>query len=311
MSKCTVCGSQKLKKFQAREWMFGGGRVFDYDFCDECRCIQLSGPAMNPSHLYPSKYHSFSRDLADFYMSARGRKKIERIKKNFGNPSLAIKDNPVLELLRDLKIDREAVIADIGCGNGELLYVLRELGFKNNVGFDPFLEEPIRYLNGLQIKKLGLDAIQSKFDVIMLNHSFEHMANPLSVLHQLRALLKDSQSRILIRIPVVNKMWNDFGEYWYQIDPPRHLHLFSHQGMSLLLQQAHLKAEKTVFDSTVAQVFLSEKNFYRFNTKDVSYYLKRLCKPIRRWGLKAKVKGWNQDGLGDQAAFWIKPIDNL
>lgn len=310
MIQCTVCASENLKKFRAKEWMFCEGREFTYEFCGDCRCIQLLMPQTDSAALYPKNYHSFSRNLFEFYSSPTGKEKLGRVKKSFWKTSGKIKDQPVLELLRDLKVNPSASITDIGCGTGELLYLLRELGYQNTIGFDPFLDESIRYRNGLQIKKLGIDAIQSKFDVIMLNHSFEHMTNPLLVLNQLRALLKDSRSRILIRVPVVNKAWNDFGEYWYQIDPPRHLHLFSPKGMLLILKQAHLEAEKTVFDSTVAQVFLSEKNFYRFNPKDISYYLKRIYKPVRRWSLQHQVERWNQNGLGDQAAFWIKPVEN-
>ncbi|MFM8313330.1 MAG: hypothetical protein ACKOA8_03510, partial [Deltaproteobacteria bacterium] len=110
----------------------------------------------------------------------------------------------------------------------------------------------------------------------------------------------------LIRIPVVNRAWKLFREYWYQLDPPRHMHLYSPKGFYLLLKQAGLTVERTIFDSTEAQIFSSEKNFYRFNRKDFKYHIKRMLRPFRKPIIQKMVSAWNAQGLGDQAAFLIR-----
>lgn len=114
------------------------------------------------------------------------------------------------------------------------------------------------------------------------------------------------EARLLIRVPVVNMAWNLFREYWYQLDPPRHIHLYSPKGFSLLLKQAGLNLEQTIFDSTEAQILSSEKNFYRFNKKDFKYHIKRILKPFRKLRIRRTVSHWNAQGLGDQAAFLIR-----
>lgn len=262
MSNCTICGFTALTQFQAKEWMFRLGDEYQYEFCPQCRCIQLLNRTNNPSKLYPENYYSFSRNVQALYSSPWGKKRLKLLKKQFRREGAQLKNQPVLELLKELRVSKETRIADIGCGEGELLYLLRELGFSNAEGFDPFISAHIRYSNGLEIKKMDLFEIKCGFDLIMLNHSFEHMENPLQVLKKLRDLMRNPESRLLIRVPVVNRAWNLFGPYWYQLDPPRHLHLCSIEGMNLLLEKADLIVEKTVFDSTEAQIFLSEKNFY-------------------------------------------------
>ncbi|NBW98521.1 class I SAM-dependent methyltransferase [bacterium] len=309
MTECAICSSTHLETFRAPEWMFRTGKAFLYAFCRNCFCIQLQEKVTDFSDIYPRQYHSFQRDLEQFYSTPLQKKELNKLKFQFENHDAHLKKHSTLAVLRGFKVGKEMQIADIGCGSGELLYLLKELGFEQTIGFDPYLKSNIRYSNGLEIKKLGIDQIQDSFDLIMLHHSFEHMENPRMVLKRLCHLLKDSQGKLLIRIPLVNHAWNCFREYWYQLDPPRHIHLYSMRGFTLLLKECGLEIERTIFDSTPAQILLSEKNFYRFNRKDLNYYLKRLIKPVRRMLLKRQVARWNREGLGDQAAFLIKKAE--
>ena len=286
--------------------MFHEGREFSYEFCELCQCIRLLNPVVDPSELYPNHYHSFTKRVEEHYSKPSERKNLELLKKRFEREKDFLPDQPVLSLLRRLNIQKQDQIADIGCGEGELLYLLRELGFVKTEGFDPFIEKSVCYSNGLKIQKTDLFSIQDTFDWILLNHSFEHMMEPIPVLLKLRDLMKEPQGRLLIRIPLVNQAWKLYREYWYQLDPPRHVFLYSIRGLAQLLQKTGLEIEQTLFDSTVAQITLSEKNFYRFNPKDGKYFLKRIFKIPRKSLLKRRVAKWNQQGLGDQAAFVIK-----
>jgi SAM-dependent methyltransferase len=302
---CDICGSSNLSPFSAKEWMFKTKEEFSYAQCNQCECIQLLTKIDDFSKYYPPNYHSFGKDLDTRFSTPRFQKDLRLLKTRFFENSPLPKGYETLDLIRKLGIDKHTRIVDIGCGNGELLYFLRELGFKNTTGFDPFINSDIEYRNGLQIKKCSVYEIQSQFDLVMLNHSFEHMREPLKVLQQAESIFSNDSGRLLILIPVVNEAWSLFREYWYQIDPPRHLYLYSVKGLHTLLEKVGLQLEKTIFDSTPAQILLSEKTYYQFNQKDLNYYLIRLCKPIRKMVLKKRVDGWNQMGLGDQAAFLI------
>lgn len=303
---CIACGSKQKDVFQAKEWMFNTGKEFNFEFCQECQSIELIDPIVDSTKLYPEHYYSFSKNIEQLFATRAGQQLISRIKRQFNRQGCQIKEYRVLGLLRDFKLSYENRIADIGCGEGELLYLLRELGFSKTQGFDPFIEKSFRYSNGLEIKKMHVDEIKGPFDFIMLNHSFEHMKDPIGVLKKLRGLMDGDEARLMIRIPVVNMAWNLFREYWYQLDPPRHVHLYSPSGFSLLLNQVGLIVEKTFYDSTEAQILSSEKNFYRFNKKNFKFHIKRILKPFRKPRIRRTVSQWNAQGLGDQAAFLIR-----
>jgi hypothetical protein len=76
-------------------------------------------------------------------------------------------------------------------------------GFSNVVGVDPHVPSSRTFANGSRIIKGELDCIEGHFDVVMFNHSFEHVSNPYETLVYARRLLTAS-SHVLIRIPVAD-----------------------------------------------------------------------------------------------------------
>lgn len=178
---CIACGSKQKEGFQAKEWMFNSGKKFSFEICQNCQSIELIDQIGDSAVLYPDHYYSFNKKVDLLYSTKVGQKQISYIKKKFDEPGKEIEENRVLGLLRDLKLSRECRIADIGCGEGELLYLLRELGFSKTQGFDPFIEKNLHYSNGLEIKKIHIGEIKGPSDFIMLNHSFEHMKDPVGV----------------------------------------------------------------------------------------------------------------------------------
>ncbi|MHA1195491.1 MAG: hypothetical protein ACTSRH_05160 [Promethearchaeota archaeon] len=57
------------------------------------------------------------------------------------------------KILSVTRLTLKSRILDVGCGAGNYLYVLKEIGYKNLLGIDPYLEHNIKYQNGLIIKK--------------------------------------------------------------------------------------------------------------------------------------------------------------
>jgi SAM-dependent methyltransferase len=92
--------------------------------------------------------------------------------------------------------DRQARIGDLGCANGGLLGELKTLGFSNLVGVDP---SPACVKNTTAIHGIPafvgsirqLPAILGKFDLVMLSHVLEHVADLQSTVDSLTALLND------------------------------------------------------------------------------------------------------------------------
>ena len=140
---------------------------------------------------------------------------------------------------------------------------MRDAGFSNLTGLDPFIERDIRYGNGLLIVKRELGEMTGAFDFIMLHHSLEHIADPFAVLKDVRRLLRPGRS-CLVRMPMAGcHAWRTYGANWSQLDPPRHLILHTERSLRLVAEKAGLELAKIVFDSTGFQFWGSE--LYRRN----------------------------------------------
>src|SRR5687768_9852089 len=78
---------------------------------------------------------------------------------------------------------------DIGCGAGDFLLEMRARGWEVE-GVEPHITQAPQ---GLQIYTCTLHeaALPSAlYDYVRLNHSFEHMADPVAVLREIRRILK-------------------------------------------------------------------------------------------------------------------------
>jgi len=214
-----------------------------------------------------------------------------------------------LRTLNALSINKDTSILDIGCGTGKSVYSLRELGFKNLLGADPYIDSDIKYNNGVRIQKKTVREVDGKWDVVMLHHTFEHIENPLETL-QLIAKLLTSNGHCIIRIPIVpSYAWEHYGVNWVQLDAPRHLFLHSVKSMNILTDQCGLKIQNVVYDSTAFQFWgseqyvrdipLKDKRSYSVNA-DTSIFTK---KEILNFTKRAREL--NLTSRGDQAIFYI------
>lgn len=148
------------------------------------------------------------------------------------------------------KCDYSSRILDIGCGVGTLLVRLKEFGFSDLIGIDPFISADIIYPNGVKIWKKDIyGCIGQQYDCIMLHHSFEHMTEPENVFSKLKDMLSD-KGRILIRIPLCDSYaWRKYGTDWWQLDAPRHFYLHTVKSISLLSAEFGLQIENIYYNS--------------------------------------------------------------
>ncbi|WP_187146227.1 class I SAM-dependent methyltransferase [Thermococcus onnurineus] len=204
-------------------------------------------------------------------------------------------------------ISKTSKILDVGCGNGDLLFILRDIGFRNLLGVDPFIERDI-VDNGVTILKRTIHELPGtqKFNLIMFHHSFEHLPDQLETLKKAKQLLADNGT-ILIRMPVKSdEIWKKYGVNWVQIDAPRHVIVHTVRSFEILSEKAGLKINKIIFDSTAFQFWGSELykrgiplEIGRRNLKKYFSY-----KQIKKWEKVAKEL--NKAQSGDQAIFYLK-----
>lgn len=74
-----------------------------------------------------------------------------------------------------------------------------------------------------------------------MHHSLEHAPDPQDLLQAARERLNPGGA-VFVRIPLLqSEIWARYGIDWVQLDPPRHLHLFSPDGFRLLAERAGLR----------------------------------------------------------------------
>lgn len=320
MLQCRICENTAGNRVHAaREMMFGTRDPFDYLECGACGTVQIL-KVPDHSKYYPDNYLSFESDVpvaknlgrriaAQFAgkIFLTGKSRLGRFIVNI-EPKI---DEHFPPSVRNypLGLRRDSRILDFGCGNGRLLQSLHYFGFTNLTGADAFIKDDILYPTGVNIYRRRLDEFDPAFDLIMLHHSFEHLEDPLDSLLQIRRLL-GNKGVSLVRIPVINFAWEQYGVNWVQMDPPRHLFLYTESGFRSLAQKAGLKVEHVTYDSGAFQFWGSEQYVQDVPLIDDRSYWKNPAttifspKQIRDWQKQAEEL--NALGKGDMACFYLR-----
>lgn len=301
MSVCKFCASPELKYFVATERMLGLGGEFTYTECQACGSLQLETIPSDLSVYYPQGYYSF--------VELRTSEWIVRFLKTlrigfFLGFGLNWKVPMYGYWLRKVHSGYSARIADVGCGNGQLLYELHASGYMDLHGFDPYIQEEKTLAPGLKLWKKRIEESDLRFDLIMMHHSFEHMEDPRQLLKFCYEKLNPG-GKLLIRCPVADAaVWKEKRALWVQLDAPRHLIIPTVKGLKNLAERLGLVLEEVEFDSSDFQFWataLYEKGELLDETKSNKYF-----SPQDREAMKEKARQYNQEGIGDQACFYFK-----
>ena len=308
-SICRICGEKADNHFYTvPEMMFGTRDTFDYFQCSLCGCLQISEVPADIARYYPSHYYSFTPKRRLFLDNAVDRL-MRRIRDHYtvfdrGIAGMAIgrfSPNKKLAALSRVDLNKDSRVVDAGCGDGWRLYALRELGFRNLLGVDPYISSDIKYENGVQVLKRSIHEVAGEWDLIMYHHSFEHVPDPLRELTAVSRLLAPGGC-CLLRVPTVSSYaWEHYREHWVQLDAPRHYYLHSVKSIDLLAGKTGFELRNIVFDSTKDQFQGSElyaKGIPLASGKGVF----SSCQE-RRW--KQAARKLNREERGDQAAFYL------
>jgi 2-polyprenyl-3-methyl-5-hydroxy-6-metoxy-1,4-benzoquinol methylase len=305
---CQICGNHVNNvHYKVKEMMLGLREEFIYLLCNKCRCLQIKELPENMEKYYPiNRYYSFS--------SSRKLNSILTKPSFYQKGLLYYVLNHFLMLdyavasIGKLNLPKNSRILDVGCGSGALLNKLKELGYSNLTGIDPFIDDDVyanRNSHAVKVRKITLHELEQKeyFDLIMFHHSFEHMPNPLKVLLDSKKHLENGI--ILIRTPVISTAFEKYGSNWYQIDAPRHFFIYSTDAMKLIIEKAGLRLKDVYFDSTESQFTWSERYSNNIAMNEVKSILpqiifRKLFSPYRKESIKL-----NKEGKGDSAVFYI------
>lgn len=275
MHTCRICGwTGEAATINVKEMHFNMQEEFEYFECGNCHCLQISKIPDNLGRYYRNTYYSYKKPTLE---------KLDSNQQPIPNP-----------------------ILDVGCGAGEFLCKLAQLGYTNLIGCDPFIEKDIVYENGVRIYKKEIHEITGQFDNIFLNDSFEHVTDPHETMDSIKRLLAPN-GIAQIKIPVYpNIAYDMFGTDWFQIDAPRHIILHSKESIAALAAEHNLCIIKKEYDSGADQIVRS--HLYSINiplceqTNDVVYthFSRETIDDIIE-----SCKMANQNEYGDHAVFYL------
>jgi len=187
---CKICGADAGNRTHlVKEMMLGLRDEFEYLECQACGCLQLMNPPEDLGRYYPSAYTAFGHNHQK-QISQRVIHQFRKLRNKayFRRPNwfqrylIESYDNLPLQAFSRLGAPRDARILDVGCGSGVLLAALKELGYEHLLGLDRFVPQALADEHSVKIVKGELqDLKDTSWDIIMFNHSFEHMAEQRNI----------------------------------------------------------------------------------------------------------------------------------
>jgi len=251
LDKCDLCESTILEFVDVvHDYNKGFKGNFNLYKCKNCDLIFL-----NPQ---PTVEESLKYYTSDYYQRTDEGTGIQKIVKNFTfflqkfhtkNPNI-FKFFPFLsQYVRGIKIIPDGKYLDAGCGNGTFLYAMKRINpSEEYYGVEPgnFDEEDIK-AHGLNVIRGTLEDAHypdNYFDVITLNHVFEHVPDPSETMKELKRILKPG-GILIIAVPNHNSFaYKIFGKFFWQLDVPRHLFHYSDKILKIYASKLNLKVEK-------------------------------------------------------------------
>jgi SAM-dependent methyltransferase len=319
---CPLCdGALAAEPLVAPEMMFGEREQFRYGRCEGCQTLVLLDAPVDLDRYYPPNYYSLAEDRfvreRALVVSAR------RLRTNLllrAPPGiidrlvLAGRAPAFFRWLAGRRLGAGASTLDVGSGAGETLLQMARHGFTSLLGVDPYLGKG-RTIGPVSLEPLTLDELGGEFDIVMLNHAFEHMAEPRAVLETVRRRLA-SRGTAVIRVPVADS-WaaRAYGTDWVQLDAPRHLVIPTEGGLAAAADAAGLRVLRSFRDGYALQFWGSEQ--YRLGIPlraPQSWAENPLASPFTQsqvdaW--EAEARALNERGEGDSATFVLTHSSGL
>jgi SAM-dependent methyltransferase len=212
MKKCVLCKSTEYKKlFDIKQ--------FSLLKCKKCGLVRTRGQQT-------ISYHHYHRD--EVY------KDFEKLFKNIYQKRV----NIIIKFKK-----QPGRVLDVGTSTGTMLEIFKDAGWEV-WGVEPSESAKIARKRGVKILRTTFEKAKlpkNYFDVVILNHTLEHMENPIIVLKKAKMLLKN-KGIILVDVP-------NFGglsakilkERWPFILPREHLFHFTPETLRKILEKTGFK----------------------------------------------------------------------
>ncbi|MFN8415003.1 MAG: class I SAM-dependent methyltransferase [Cytophagaceae bacterium] len=260
---CMVCGSKGKPLYRGlNDRLFGTSKNWNISTCsnDTCGLLWLNPmPVREEIWKAYASYYTHTKQQKSWFFFPKIEKAYQHIKygyypelKNTWIGYLAYL-MPVFRNQYDfnvlfLKSTDKGRMLDFGCGNGWLMDNLTTKGW-DCYGLD-FDEKSVAYCtsNGLKVK-VGDIASQNYpdgyFDAITINHVIEHVYDVDVLISDAFKVLKKGGSLIIATPNTANWQHGVYKDQWFQLDPPRHLHLFNNKNLETIVKRNGFSIDKS------------------------------------------------------------------
>lgn len=179
-------------------------------------------------------------------------------------------------------------LLDIGCGDGQALQILGDLGWSAlGVEIDPSAVQVARS-RGLDVRQgtLSRSAFpDGTFDAVTSSHVIEHVHDCRGFLAESYRVLKPGGTLVAVTPNARARSHRVHGEHWLNLDPPRHLALFTADALRALAKSVGLREVRvttTARDASttyIASTKIRREGVYQWG-----------CRPEMSMWLRAKLK---------------------
>lgn len=297
--------------FRLKDSMYDIHNLYSVVQCRKCGLIFV-----NPQPEYSELSKHYPRSS---YVSLQGKSGQSRVQallyktyfSRSGSDLLKIIFLPLKPLIRSIKVVPKGNFLDVGCGSGHFLALAKTYGM-DCYGVEPGdYDKSFARKHGLNIfkgdiKKAGFP--EDYFDVITINHVFEHLPDPSGTLKELYRILKKGGTLILATPQSKSIPYRLFGKDWLLLDVPRHLFTFSTRLLKIYAKKTGFRIEKVRYNSVPAHFlgsillwsnrFRKKKIFFSQNTFVSSKILFFLFLPL--------IYLLNLLRLGDQVELFLR-----
>ncbi|MEK7526472.1 MAG: class I SAM-dependent methyltransferase [Patescibacteria group bacterium] len=193
MKKCILCNSDKYKTLlQGKNWQIVK--------CNKCELVKTERNIENASY--------------DFYHRDETYKKLESHFKNIFQTRVN---------LAKKHIETPGKVLDVGCSNGTMLDIFKSDGWET-WGVEPSENAEIAIDKGHKVFQTLFEKVNftGKFNIIIMNHTLEHLEDPLSVVKKAYSLL-EKDGILLVDVPNFDSLSSRLmGKYWPHLLPLEH-----------------------------------------------------------------------------------------
>ena len=186
---CRACLSEIASEpFEVSEHYFGGEGRHPHVECETCATIQMVTVPDDIEALYPPLYRPplsvpgpfkrmLMRQRGDALRGSRWNIPGRLLEWRYGRPEWA-------DWMAETGTGLDSRILDVGSSDGELLVAIAAAGYRNLTGIDPYIAHDRAFFGGVRVLKRRLEDHAGVYDLIMLNHSLEHMTDPTQALNR-------------------------------------------------------------------------------------------------------------------------------